>query len=157
LRAANDSARGRARIEATRRLGLAFARALGFVALALPCVEWDLSMDQLIADIVAKAGVSAAVARKSLAIIVAFIAREAPPDKVAAVIDKLPGARDLAKESTARSNGLMGVFNDLTAAGLGMTGVQTVARTFVAHARAKAGDKDVDALVRSIPGLSQFV
>ena len=28
---------------------------------------------------------------------------------------------------------------------------------FVAHARTKAGRKEVDALVRSIPGLSQFV
>jgi hypothetical protein len=114
-------------------------------------------MEQLVAEVATKAGVTPAVARKAVAIIIAFIAREAPPDKVAAVVDKLPGARDLAKESLAKSSGLMGVFNDLTAAGLGMSGVQTVARTFVAHARATAGEKDVDALVRSIPGLSQFV
>ena len=114
-------------------------------------------MDQLVADIAAKAGVSPAVARKGLAIIVSFVAREAPPDKVTPVLDKLPGARDLAKESTSKSSGLMGVFNDLTATGLGLSGVQQAARMFVAHAKAKAGDKEVDALVRSIPGLSQFV
>jgi hypothetical protein len=51
----------------------------------------------------------------------------------------------------------MGVFNDLTAAGLGLNGVQTVTRMFVAHARKEVGDADVDALVRSIPGLSTFV
>ncbi len=114
-------------------------------------------MDQLIAEVAAKAGVTQAVARKALAIIVSFIAKAAPADKVAAVVDKLPGARDLAKESTGKSSGLMGVFNDLTSAGLGMSGVQTVARSFLTHAKAKAGDKEVDALVRSIPGLSQFV
>ena len=114
-------------------------------------------MDQLIADVAAKTGVTPAVARKALAIIIAFIAREAPPDRAAPVLDKLPGARDLAKESTGRGTGVMGVFNDLTAAGLGLNGVQHAARMFVAHARSKAGEKDVDTLVRSIPGLSQFV
>jgi hypothetical protein len=114
-------------------------------------------MDQLIADIAAKAGVSPAIARKAVAIIVSFVGREGPPDKVAPVLDKLPGARELAKESAAKSSGLMGVFNDLTAAGLGLSGVQQAARMFVAHARSQAGEKDVDALVRSIPGLSQFV
>jgi hypothetical protein len=114
-------------------------------------------MDQLVADVAAKAGVPVAVARKALAIIVNFIAREAPSDKASILLDRLPGARELAKESTARGAGIMGVFNDLTAAGLGMGGVQQVARMFVAHARVKAGEKDVDAVIRSIPGLSQFV
>jgi hypothetical protein len=114
-------------------------------------------MDQLISDVAAKTGVTPAVARKALAIIVAFIAREAPPDRAAPVLDKLPGARDLAKESTGRGKGVMGAFNDLTASGMGLNGVQQAARMFVAHAKSKAGDKDVDALVRSIPGLSQFV
>jgi hypothetical protein len=114
-------------------------------------------MDQLIAEVAAKAGVPVAVARKAMAIIVNFIAREAPADKANPVLDRLPGARDLAKESTARSSGIMGVFNDLTSAGLGMNGVQQAARMFIAHARAKAGEKEVDAVIRSIPGLSQFV
>jgi hypothetical protein len=114
-------------------------------------------MDQLIADVAAKTGVSTSVARKALAIIIAFIAREAPPDRAAPVLDKLPGARELANESTARGSGVMGVFNDLTAAGLGLNGVQQSAKMFVAHAQRQAGQKDVDALVRSIPGLSQFV
>jgi hypothetical protein len=117
----------------------------------------DLAMDQLIADVAAKTGVSVSVARKALAIIIGFIAREAPPDRVAPVLDKLPGARDLAKESTARGTGIMGVFNDLTTTGLGLNGVQQAARMFVAHAQRHAGQKDVDALIRSIPGLSQFV
>ena len=114
-------------------------------------------MDQLIADVAAKTGVSTSVARKGIAIIIAFLAREAPADKAAALLDKLPGARDLAKESTARGSGLMGVFGDLTGAGLGMSGVQQTARLFGAYARKTAGDADVDAVIRSVPGLSQFV
>ena len=114
-------------------------------------------MDQLIADVAAKAGVSSAIARQALAIIIGFIAREAPADQASVILDRLPGARDLAKESTARGAGIMGVFNDLTAAGLGMNGVQQAARMFVMYARTKAGENDVDAVIRSIPGLSQFV
>jgi hypothetical protein len=114
-------------------------------------------MDQLIVDVAAKTGVSAAVARKALAIVVNFIAREAPADQAAALMNGLPGARELAKEATGRGTGIMGVFNDLTAAGLSLNGVQQVARMFVAHARGKLGDKQVDAMIRSIPGLSQFV
>jgi hypothetical protein len=114
-------------------------------------------MDQLIADVAAKAGVSTSVARKALAIIVSFIAREAPADQAKVMLDGLPGARELAQEGTGRGSGIMGVFNDLTAAGLNIGGVQQAARMFVAHARSKLGDKPVDGMIRSIPGLSQFV
>ncbi len=51
----------------------------------------------------------------------------------------------------------MGVFNDLSSAGLGLGAVQQVAGNFVAYARKKAGDAEVDAVVSAIPGLSQFV
>ena len=51
----------------------------------------------------------------------------------------------------------MGVFNDLTAAGLGMGEIQGVARAFVGYAREKAGAAAVDRIVGAIPGLGQFV
>ena len=51
----------------------------------------------------------------------------------------------------------MGVFNDLTAAGLGMGDIQGVARVFGVFAREKAGDAAVNDVVGAIPGLSQFV
>ncbi len=114
-------------------------------------------MEQLIADVAAKTGVSPDVARKSLAIIINFLAHEAPPDRAAAMMDKLPGARALADEASGGGGGIMGVFNDLTAAGLGLTGVQQVARMFVAYARTHAGDDEVDGVVRAIPGLRQFI
>jgi hypothetical protein len=51
----------------------------------------------------------------------------------------------------------MGVFNDLTAAGLGMGQIQGATKAFVGYAREKAGAAAVDQIVASIPGLSQFV
>lgn len=114
-------------------------------------------MDELIANIAANTGVEPAVAHKAVAIIVNFLAREGPADRVQALIDKLPGARELAGEAAGGSAGIMGVFNDLTGAGLGLGGVQQVTRDFVAYARGQVGDQEVDAVINAIPGLGQFV
>jgi hypothetical protein len=114
-------------------------------------------MDELVDQIAAKTGLDQAVARKSVGIIVGFLRREGPADKVDAMIDKLPGARVLADESGVGSGGLLGVFNDLAGAGLGMTEIQTVASAFLNFAKAKLGDQEVDGVIRSIPGLNQFV
>jgi hypothetical protein len=42
-------------------------------------------------------------------------------------------------------------------AGLGMRGTEGVTRVLIAYSRDKAGDQDVNAIVDSIPGLSQFI
>jgi len=112
-------------------------------------------MDELIAKIAAEAGIDPALARKALAIIVDFLAREAPTAQ--ALLDKLPGARALAGEASGSASGIMGAFNELSAAGLGLGAVQQVVGGFVAYAREKAGDAEVDAVVNAIPGLNQFV
>ncbi len=114
-------------------------------------------MDELIARIATEAGIDPALARKALAIIINFLAREAPPDHARAMLDSIPGARELAGEASGGGSGIMGVFNDLSSAGLGLGGVQRVASSFVAYAREKSGDAEVDAVVNSIPGLNQFV
>ena len=114
-------------------------------------------MDELVDQIAAKTGLDRAVTRRAVGIIINFLGREGPADKVQALIDKLPGARGLADENAGASGGLLGVFNDLTAAGLGMAQVQVVASEFVAFAKAKIGEGEVNAVVNAIPGLSQFV
>jgi hypothetical protein len=114
-------------------------------------------MDELIAKIAADAGIDPALARKALAIIVNFLSREAPADHAEALLDKLPGARELAGEASGGGGGIMGAFNDLSAVGLGLGAVQQVVGGFVAYAREKAGDADVDAVIGAIPGLNQFV
>lgn len=115
-------------------------------------------MDELVAKIVAATGVEAAVARRAAALILGFLLREGAPDKVPLLVDALPGARDaIAANPGSGGGGVMGVFNDLSAAGLGMGQVQGAAKAFVGYAREKAGATAVDQIVGSIPGLSQFV
>ena len=109
-------------------------------------------MDELVEQIAAKSGVDRAVARKAVGIIINFLGREGPTDKVQALMDKLPGARALGAESGRTSGGLLGVFNDLTAAGLGMSDIQSVTREFVTFAKAKIGDREINAVIGAIPG-----
>jgi hypothetical protein len=115
-------------------------------------------MDELVAKIVAATGADAAIARRAAALILGFLLREGAPDKVGVLVDALPGARDaIAANPGSGGSGVMGIFNDLTAAGLGMGEIQGAARAFVDYARGKAGAATVDEVIGSIPGLSQFV
>ena len=115
-------------------------------------------MEELVARIAAGTGVDPAVARNAAIIILKFLMRDGPADKVGALVDALPGAgAAVAASPLGGTSGVMGVFNDLTAAGLGMGDIQGVARAFGDYAREKAGAKAVDDVVGAIPGLSQFV
>jgi hypothetical protein len=114
-------------------------------------------MDELIGQITATTGVDEPIARRSAGIIINFLAHNAPASAVDPLLDALPGARQLAAESGGGSSGLMGIFGELTEAGLGMGDIQPVARALVDYARAKAGQEKIDAVVSAIPGLSQFV
>lgn len=114
-------------------------------------------METIVEDVAAATGVDRAEVEKAIGIIVAFIAREAPADKVAALFDKLPGARLLADAHPGGGDGLLGVFNDLAGVGLGMNEMQAVVMTFVKIAKADAGAEPVDAVIAAVPGLGQFV
>lgn len=115
-------------------------------------------MDELVERIVAETGVDPEVARNAAIIILKFLAAEGPPDKVGPLIDSLPGARAAMEASLlGGSSGLMGVFGDLTGAGLGMGDIQGTTRAVVGFAREKAGAEAVDAAIAAIPGVSQFV
>lgn len=113
-------------------------------------------MDELVAHITASTGVDAAVARKAAVIILAFLSREGPPDKVKPLVEALGGSA-VPGAGSGSGGGVMKVFGDLTAAGLGMGDIQGVASAFVGFAKTKVGAAAVDEVVRSIPGLSQFV
>ena len=115
-------------------------------------------MDELVAKIVADTGIDPAVARTSVIVILKFLRHEAPTEKVDALIDQLPGAREaMAASDAGGTAGIMGIFNDLTAAGLGMAQMQTVGRSFGRYAREKAGDDAINEILASVPGLSQVV
>ena len=120
-------------------------------------------MNELIDRLVANTGVAAPVAEKAVGIILDFLRKEGPPDKVGALLDKLPGAEPLLKAAGEQSGGMfglggiMGAANRLMGAGLSMGQVQSVTREVVAFARDKAGEDAVGEVVGAIPGLSQFV
>lgn len=114
-------------------------------------------MEELVAHIAASTGLDPVIARKAATIILRFLATDGPADKVSALIDALPGASDVVKSGSGSSGGIMGAFNDLTGAGLGMGEIQGAARSFVDFAREKAGAATVDRIVAGIPGLGQFI
>ena len=118
-------------------------------------------MDELLDRLVAKVGVDRGMAEKAVGIILAFLLKEGPSDKVQTLIDQMPGA-DTAMQSAASERGLgmggiMGVGTKLMAAGLGMDQMQGVTREIIAYAREKLGEDAVGEIVGSIPGLGQFV
>ena len=119
-------------------------------------------MDELIARLVANVGVERDVAEKSVGIILQFLRSDGPPDKVQALLDRMPGAEALIKAQEGSGGGfgmggIMGAGTKLMAAGLSMGPVQGVTRETIAYAREKAGDDAIGEIVGAIPGLGQFI
>ena len=122
-------------------------------------------MEELIARLVANVGVDKTAAEKSVGIILDFLVKEGPPDKVQALIDKMPGAQALLQAQQANDaggsgfsmGGLMGAGTKMMGAGLSMGQVQGVTKEVIAYSREKAGEDAVGEIVGAIPGLSQFV
>ena len=122
-------------------------------------------MDELIARLVDNVGVDKVAAEKSVGIILDFLVKEGPPDKVQALVDKLPGAQALIEAQQAGDTGggmfamggVMGAGTKMMGAGLSMGQVQGVAKEVLAYTREKAGEDAVGEIVGAIPGLSQFV
>jgi hypothetical protein len=121
-------------------------------------------MEELIARLVANVGVDKAAAEKSVGIILDFLRKEGPADKVQALIDKLPGAEALLQSQSADAGGsmfgmggIMGAGTKMMAAGLSMGQVQGVTKETIAYARDKAGEDVIGEIVGAIPGLSAFI
>lgn len=123
-------------------------------------------MDELIARLVANVGVDRDAAEKAVSIIFEFLLKEGPPDKVRALMDRLPGAEELMGSQGGidasggggfAMGGLMGAGTKMMAAGLSMDQIQGVTREVIAYAREIVGDEAVGEVVGSIPGLGQFI
>jgi hypothetical protein len=123
------------------------------------------AMDELVDQVVGNVGIDRPVAERAVGIILDFLAAEGPPDTVQALLGRLPGAAEAVASARAEggggpfagAGGIMGVGSRLMSAGLNMGEIQGVTRELIAYARDKAGDRDVNAIVESIPGLSQFI
>ncbi|MBD8893969.1 DUF2267 domain-containing protein [Roseibium litorale] len=128
-------------------------------------------METLIAAIMSKTGLDEDTIREAVTIILSFLNKEAPADRMQQVFDVLPGAAELVAARGSKSKGgllaglgamvpgmgAMNALNELSAAGLDMTQIQTVVKTLVGFAKEKAGDEAVDEVISSIPGLSQIL
>ena len=117
-------------------------------------------MNELIGRLVAELGIERAVAEKAVGIILAFLIKEGPADKVKPLIDSMPGAQAAAAASGGGGfgmGGVMGAGAALMGLGLSMPQVQAVTKTVMAYARETAGEDAVGEIVGAIPGLSQFI
>jgi len=118
-------------------------------------------MDELIGRLVADIGIDRAAAEKAVGIILAFLVKEGPADKVQPLLAKLPGADALVQKAASEGGGLMGgvmgAGMQMMSAGLSMAQVQSVTREVIAYTREKAGEDAVGEIVAAIPGLAQFV
>jgi len=120
-------------------------------------------MDELVERLVAKVGVPRAAAEQSIGIILDFLKKEGPADKVQALLDQLPGAESYLQSAQAGGDGgmfmsgIMGAGTRMMSAGLSMDQVQAVTRETIAFVREKAGEDAVGEIVGAIPGLAQFI
>ncbi|KXF78303.1 hypothetical protein ATN84_00420 [Paramesorhizobium deserti] len=122
-------------------------------------------MDELVARITSNVGIDPATATKAVGLILAFLQKEGPADKVSALIAAIPGAQDAITAAQSQGGGflsgmmggVMGLGSQLMGLGLGMGEISGVSKETIGFAREKAGSGPVDEVVNSIPGLSQFV
>src|SRR5215204_818535 len=79
-------------LAATALACVPWVQCLMIIAIRHKCGEGRGAMDELVGRLVANAGVDQAVAEKAVGIILAFLLKEGPPDKVQALISAMPGA-----------------------------------------------------------------
>jgi hypothetical protein len=98
-------------------------------------------MEELIARLVANVGVDRTAAEKAVGIILDFLRKEGPADKVQTLIDGLPGAEALLQAQASDAGGgmfamggLMGAGSKMMAAGLSMGQVQGVTKETIGFA-----------------------
>jgi hypothetical protein len=120
-------------------------------------------MDELVGRLVSDVGIDRAAAETAVGIILDFLSKEGPADKMKLLLAKLPGAEALMQKAASAGGmgsvmgGVMGAGMSMMSAGLSMGQVQGVTRSFIAFAREKVGEDAVGEIVGAIPGLSQFI
>jgi hypothetical protein len=117
-------------------------------------------MDELLDRLVGKVGVDRDVAEKVVGIILAFLLKEGPSDKVQTLINQVPGAEVAVNTAASEGfgmGGIMGVGSKLMAAGLGFDQMRDATHELIDFARQKIGPQTVGEIVKSVPGIGQFV
>ncbi|MDT3376273.1 DUF2780 domain-containing protein [Labrys portucalensis] len=130
-------------------------------------------MEELVAQLGAKIGVSPEVATQAIGAVLAFLEREGPADAVSKLVDSISGAREVTNEAmNAQSGGFMGMLagmvghvgggiaglgGQLMALGLDLNQIQAIGKELFAYAEKEAGPEVVGKIVAEIPELGQFV
>jgi hypothetical protein len=130
----------------------------------------EKTMEELINRLVANVGIDAALAEKSVGIILGFLQKEGPAAEVGQMLESMPGATDLIAQHAGGGGGMMGglmgmmggggvmgLGTQLMGAGLSMGQLGDVGKELFAFGREKAGEDAMGAIVGAIPGLGQFV
>src|SRR3982074_2630597 len=120
-------------------------------------------MDELVLQVVALAGIGITGAEKTIGIILGFLRKEGPSDKVQALIDKIRsvGSAVYASNNCGGLSGLMGgglmaLGSRLMGLGLGIGEIQNVARELFKFGRDRIGADQMGEIISGTPGLSQF-
>lgn len=120
-------------------------------------------MEELINRIVEQVGIDRPVAERAVGIILDFLKKEAPADKVELLLERFPGAAAAIEAAQGHGGlfgsmgGIMGLGAKLMSAGLDMGQIQGVARELIAYARVQVGDDVMRDIGAAIPGLDQFL
>ena len=116
-------------------------------------------MEELIGRIVENVGIDEDVAKNAVGLMLGFLKNEGAADKVEAMMSAVPGVADAIEAAGGESvsGSVMALGGKLMGAGLGMGDIQGVAKETISFAKEKVGESDIDEMVSSIPGLSQFI
>jgi hypothetical protein len=120
-------------------------------------------MDELIGRLAEKVGIDSAVAEKNIGLILDFLRKEGPSDKVQALIDKIPGAEAVIAASGNNGSlgnllggGLMALGTRPMALGLSMAEIQNTARELFRFGRDTIGADQMGEIIARTPSLGQF-
>ncbi|MGZ5811277.1 MAG: DUF2267 domain-containing protein [Xanthobacteraceae bacterium] len=119
-------------------------------------------MSELIDRVVTQVGLDRAVAEKSVGIILDFLSKEGPADKVQSLLSRLPEHATLIAGAgdggmLGGMGGIMGVGARLMGSGVDMNQIQSIIRVLMAYCNEKGAGGDLKEIAAAIPGLSQFI
>lgn len=129
-------------------------------------------MDELTAKVAENLNIDHETAERSVGILLSLVRSHGDQNKVGELLDKIPGASDLADQygsEEGRSGGLFGMLGGgmmgaplaalakLQASGLDMTQIKLLGKTVLGYAKDNAGEDLVREVTASIPGLNSYL